>query len=86
MDIKEVINFNIKVMESELNVETLSGNVEKQSFYKGTLYALRGLLAHPIFKELPETPTNKQSMPCSICGKDASYGVSICFDCNDRMG
>ena len=32
------------------------------------------------------TSTNKQSTPCSICGKDASYGVRICFDCNDRMG
>jgi len=61
MDIKEVITFNIKAMASELNIEKLSGNVEKQSFYKGALYAFRGLLAHPILKELPKTPTNKQS-------------------------
>jgi hypothetical protein len=32
------------------------------------------------------TASNTQIMPCSICGKDASYGVRICFDCNDRMG
>jgi hypothetical protein len=32
------------------------------------------------------TPTNKQSTPCVICKGDATHGVRICYECNDRMG
>ena len=80
MDVKEVLEYNLKAMSDHLNIENLSGNVAKQEFYKGAIYTLRALLAHPVLSESPATPSNKQSTPCAHCEKGTGEHL-ICSDC-----
>ena len=84
MDIKEVLEYNVKVMRDHLNIENLSGNVAKQEFYKGAIYALSGLLAHPVLSESPATPSNTPCAPCNLCGSpmiQQSYDVCTNENC-----
>ena len=61
MDVNDVLGLNLKEYNDRLSIEKLSGNVAKQEFYKGCIYVLLLLLAHPVLAESPKPIPNKAS-------------------------